>query len=177
VSTVKKSKASMAAACARRNWAQVGPDRLGVGSTPCRERNGPHARGAKPDADRRQLPMNAPISPGRVVLCQSRTRCTVPTGNAGRPERRCGNVHRRRTRSRCQRRRVSGWTKKRPGRTNDSSRLQPASTARSGGRSAGRETWRRNTETSCRSITTSMARSSCLPQESHTSWSRRTKPT
>ena len=38
MSTVKKSHASTAVACARRNSAQVGPARLGVGSTPCRRR-------------------------------------------------------------------------------------------------------------------------------------------
>jgi hypothetical protein len=36
VSTVKKSQANSVVACARRNFAQVGPDVRGVGSMPCR---------------------------------------------------------------------------------------------------------------------------------------------
>ena len=43
-----------------------------------------------------------------------------------------------------------------------SSRASPANTARSAGSSAGRWTWRRRTATSCRSMTSSMARSVSL---------------
>jgi hypothetical protein len=39
VSTVKKSQATIAAACARRNCVQVGPERLGAGPKPCRRSN------------------------------------------------------------------------------------------------------------------------------------------
>ena len=38
MSTVKKSQASTAVACARRNSAQVGPARRGLGSMPCLRR-------------------------------------------------------------------------------------------------------------------------------------------
>jgi hypothetical protein len=60
---------------------------------------------------------------------------------------------------------VSGWTRNRPRRAGDRSRLSPARTALSTGRSAGRATCLRKTATSWRSMTTSMARSCCSPHE------------
>ena len=99
---------------------------------------------------------------------------TVPTGIDGRPSRRCEQVHFRRTRSRCHRSKVSGWTRNRPRRAGDRSRLSPARTALSTGRSAGRATCLRKTATSWRSMTTSKARSCCSFHESRTSWSERT---
>ena len=78
-------------------------------------------------------------------------------------------------RSRCHRSKVSGWTRNRPRRAGDRSRLSPARTPLSTGRSAGRATCLRKTATSWRTMTTSMARSCCSPQESRTSWSEPTK--
>jgi hypothetical protein len=74
-----------------------------------------------------------------------------------------------RTRSRCQRSRVSGWMKKPPRRWRGNSWAGLARSARSAGWSAGRSIWRRSTATSWRSMTTSIARSASLWQENQTS--------
>jgi hypothetical protein len=47
VSTVKKSQASIVVAWDRRNSAQVGPDRRGAGSIPCRRRTAHTLEGAR----------------------------------------------------------------------------------------------------------------------------------
>ena len=104
------------------------------------------------------------------------TRCTVPTGGAGRPTVGPGTSIPSHQIS-VQWCRVSGWTNNRLRRAVENSRLNPARTARSDGRRPGRATWRRNTETSWRTMATSMASSSWPPQVNRTSWSRRTKAT
>ena len=62
---MKKSHASMLAACARRNSCQLGPERLGAGPRPARARA---ANGARRDgeAELRKLGRDALIAPARV---------------------------------------------------------------------------------------------------------------
>ncbi len=118
--------------------------------------------------------MDAAVAPGRVLLRQPEDqrdgalRDARPTGTAVRV-----GPALPKTRSRCQRSRVAGWTKKCARCWRGSSRESPASTARSAGSSAGLWTWRRRTATSWRSMTTSTARSVSLRQMSPISWRTR----
>jgi len=78
-------------------------------------RNGPDARMSQNHAGPGQLTMYPSVAPGGVLTGQSEDHRSRSGGDAGRPDR-WGWVHLRRTRSRCQRSRVSGCTKNRPRR-------------------------------------------------------------
>jgi hypothetical protein len=175
VPTVKKSQASVAVACARRNSGQVGPELLGAGPVPCRRKMAHTLEGASRTPMVASSPWIRRYPHVGFSLVRRRTTETVPVGSAGRPGRRPEWAHFRRTRSRCQRSTVSGRTKKRPRRPTESSPLSAARTARSEGRRAGRATWRRKTETSWRSTTTSTTRSCCPRRDRRSSWRRRRK--
>jgi len=77
------------------------------------------------------------------------------------------------TRSRCQRNKVAGRTNKRSFRLRARSRHRPERTARSAGYRARRWILGRSTVTSRRSMTTSIARSVSLRQESRIRWRTR----
>ena len=88
------------------------------------------------------------------------TSSTTAESNGWRPARPpLGNVHRRRTNSRCQRSSVAGVTRKIAHRSRDISFASAASTIRSVGVYRGRATWRRSTSSWCRNtaISTSFA--------------------
>jgi len=82
------------------------------------------------------------------------TRWRISSTTPGRP-RRCGQVQRRRTKSRCHRSSVAGCTNRPCHTQRGSSRESPASTARSAQSNRGRATRRRSTATSCRNTSRS----------------------
>jgi hypothetical protein len=129
------------------NCRQVSADRTGAGATPARCRM-VHTVPAPIWYPRRH---SSPWMRRYPQVGFSRaSRSTNPRSSAaarGRP-RRCGYVQRRRTRSRCQRSRVVGWTIKPCQAGRGRSRAKPASTARSAQSTRGRATWRRSTATS-----------------------------
>jgi hypothetical protein len=90
VSTVKKSHASIVVACARRNSAQVAPVRLGVGSMPCRRRIAQTLEQASRTLMVASSPWMRRYPQVGFSFASRTTRCTVPTGKADRPGRRCG---------------------------------------------------------------------------------------
>ena len=83
----EESQASMVAACALRNSAQVGPKRRGEGSMPCRRRTAQTLDGASPHAHGGQLAVDPPIPQVGFSLARRRTSLTLPAGSPGRPGR------------------------------------------------------------------------------------------
>jgi hypothetical protein len=88
VPTVKKSQASVAVACARRNSGQVGPELLGAGPVPCRRKMAHTLEGESRTPMVASSPWIRRYPQVGFSLARRRTTETVPIGNAGRPGRR-----------------------------------------------------------------------------------------
>jgi|GEM_PF-4271556 len=146
-------------------WARSA--RSGLGAMPAEDC--PRARRSEPNAHSCQFPMDSAISPGRVLSCQTKDQRDRARWNrrSSRPPVRVGPLpsHELSMPAQQSLRLDEGST---PRRAIDSSRLNPASTARSAGCRAGRATCRRKTATSWRSMTISMVTSSCPLRERRT---------
>jgi hypothetical protein len=150
VSTVRKSQASMLAACARRNDRQDEGSRSGAGSRPAASST------LRTDAAEAAIP--TPLSSPtirRYPQCgfsRASRRISVRSDDSigGRPGFLWGYVQRRATSWRCQRSSVSGLTGKPVQAGRGSERLSAASSARSARVSLGRAACRRRTASSCR---------------------------
>jgi hypothetical protein len=118
--------------------------------------DGPHRAGPDPVLvpEAAQLAVDPAIPQVELSLASRSTSLRISADTAGRP-RRCGEVQRRRTKSRCHRSSVVGCTNNPRQTRRGSSRASPANTARSAQSIRGRATWRRSTATSWRNMSSS----------------------
>lgn len=72
MSTVKKSQASIACDCARKNSAHVGPDLPGGRIDTVLAEYCPYRRGRELDAHSGHFPLDAPVAPGGVLIRQAK---------------------------------------------------------------------------------------------------------
>ena len=150
VSTVRKSQASMLAACVRRKARQVEQVRCGAGWRP--------ASSSTFRTDVAETGMPRPLSSPTIRLypqcgfCLARHRISSRSerSSPGRPGLRCEYVHRRAINCRCQRSSVSGLKEKTVHAVRGNERLSDASSARSARVNFGRVDCRRRITSSWR---------------------------